>query len=424
MQTFYSYLSAQKTLNSEHLEFTESLVLQISLNFFLCQSKCNNHLLREVLVTAQTDKYIICQSTKKCINCERIKSMLLMVKVPAINNLMKSSNLKRFYFKWVTVFGEFLKKLTEGSVYESKLETVDCYKNTGHRRMMMQPAKRISSGGFFEAVYSASTMKREINLFISKYRLDRSMQVFSKALEPQNLEFFANYDHFNIKRTINNDYKTDVKNVDFVCGIQVKNRVLDLQRDHELHEKKRRNLLQFMLVEIFFTLILRETECSNNEVADIFESLVDTFSVMGVMMRAMSSLNDSGEHICKDGLFMLPQSSIMKKCVLELGQELGCKVYFKIEEASRLMSSMNSFQLAIIQIHVLLKLAIDTRIIAENFLEVFTKMIRMIQNLCSVISISEAADICYQTVKLLEVNEIVFDSPLNIRVSTEFFRVV
>ena len=87
-----------------------------------------------------------------------------------------------------------------------------------------------------------------------------------------------------------------------------------------------------MLVEIFFTLILGETECSKNEVAEIFESLLDTFSVMGLMIRSMSSLNDSGEYICKHGLFMVPQSSLMKKCVLELGQELGCKVYFMHRE--------------------------------------------------------------------------------------------
>ena len=121
-----------------------------------------------------------------------------MRKVPAINDLLKMSNLKRFYLKWVSVFGEFLKRLVEGSVWESDLEMVNCYKNTGDRRIMMQPCgENNSSDCFSAAVYSASTMKREIHLFITKYRLDRSMLVFSKALEPQNLQFFKNYIAFN-----------------------------------------------------------------------------------------------------------------------------------------------------------------------------------------------------------------------------------
>jgi len=338
--------------------------------------------------------------------------MILMRKVPAINDLMKSSNLERFYLKWVSVFSDFLKKLTEGSVFETQLDKFDCYKNTGDRKVMMQPRKRTISGEFTEAVYSASTMKREIHLFITKYRLNRSMQVFSKALETQNLEFFINYDRMNIKREINNEYKTDVKNVDFVSGIQVKNRVLDLKQNYELHEKKRKSFLHFLLVEIFYTLALGETEeCSKNEVAAMFECVVKTFSAMGPIMRAMASLTDSGEHICKEGLFRLPQSSIMKKCVLVLGQESGSEMYFKIAESSRLMSRMNIFQLAIIQIHVLLKLATDHGIIADTFLEVFTKMTRMIQDLCNIISISEAADICYNTVKLMKVNDIVITHP-------------
>ena len=328
MQPFYSYLAGQKTLDSEHLDFTKNLVLQISSNFFLCQQKCNNHMFREVLVNAQTDKYIICDTKNSCANCVILKCMILMRKVPAINDLMKSSNLERFYLKWVSVFSDFLKKLTEGSVFETKLDKFDCYKNTGDRKVMMQPRKRTISGEFTEAVYSASTMKREIHLFITKYRLDRSMQVFSKALETQNLEFFINYDRMNIKREINNEYKTDVKNVDFVSGIQVKNRVLDLKQNYELHEKKRRSFLHFLLVEIFYTLALGETEeCSKNEVAAMFECVVNTFSAMGPIMRGMASLTDSGEHICKEGLFRLPQSSIMKKCVLVLGQELGREMH-------------------------------------------------------------------------------------------------
>ena len=48
IQSFYGYLFDQKSLHSENLEFAEHLVLQISTNFFLCQSKCINHLFREV----------------------------------------------------------------------------------------------------------------------------------------------------------------------------------------------------------------------------------------------------------------------------------------------------------------------------------------------------------------------------------------
>jgi len=86
-------------------------------------------------------------------------------------------------------------------------------------------------------------------------------------------------------------------------------------------------------------------------------------------------------------------------------------VYSKVDENSKLMSSMNSFQLAIIQIHVLLKLAIDCGVIPDNFLVVFTKINLLIQNLCSVVSIREAAGICYQTVKLLKLNGIVINHP-------------
>ena len=131
MQSFYGYLLDQRSLDHKNLDFTEHLVLQISTNFFLCQSKCNSHLFREVLVVAQTDKYIICDSEIRCLNCERIKSIILIRKVPAINNLLRASNLKRFYLKWVSVFGEFSKRLAEGSVWESDLEMVDCYKNHG-----------------------------------------------------------------------------------------------------------------------------------------------------------------------------------------------------------------------------------------------------------------------------------------------------
>ena len=183
IQSFYGYLFDQKSLHSENLEFAEHLVLQISTNFFLCQSKCINHLFREVPVIAQTDKYIICDG-ESCSNCKRIKSMILIRKVPAINDLLKTSNLKEFYLKWVSVFGIFLERLAKGSIRESELEMVECYKNTGNRRIMMQPCSRTnSSGGFSAAVYSASTMKQEMHMFITKYRLDRSMQVFSKALE-------------------------------------------------------------------------------------------------------------------------------------------------------------------------------------------------------------------------------------------------
>ena len=324
MQTFYRYLADQKSLNGEYINFTENLVLQISSNFFLCQHKCTNHLFREVLVNAQTKKYIICDSNKRCSNCERIKSMIMMSKVPAItDDLMKSSNLKRFYLKWVSIFDNFLKRLTEGSVFESELERVDCYKNTGDRRMMMQPRKKTNFCGFSESVHSASTMKREIHLFITKYRIDRSMQVFSKALEPQNLEFFINYDHLKIKRTI--DYKTGayVKKVDivspFVCDIEV----IDLKRNQEMHEKKRGTLLQLIFVEIFKTLVLGETGCCSKEIANIMSCLVATFSDVGPWITCMSSLTDSGEYVLKDGLFKLPQSSFRKKMVVELGQELG-----------------------------------------------------------------------------------------------------
>ena len=125
----------------------------------------------------------------------------------------------------------------------------------------------------------------------------------------------------------------------------------------------------------------------------------------------MSSLTDSGEYVCKEGLFRLPQSSVMKKCVLELGQEPGRKLYIKIEQSSRLMSSMNNFQLAIVQIYVFLKLAIDFGIIPDTFSKVFARIIRMIQNLCSLVSISEAADVCCETVKCLRMNDIVIKHP-------------
>ena len=239
------------------------------------------------------------------------------------------------------------------------------------------------------------------------------MQVFSKALEHQNLEFFTNYDHLNNKRQIVDEYKLDVKNVDYVGGVQVKIRVLDIKRNYELREKKRRNMLELMLVEIFVTMILGETDYSKKEeVAEMFESVVTYFSDMGIMMRFMSSLTrDSDEYICQGGWFRVPLSSVKKKCVLEIGQESGIKLFLEISESSRLMSSMNHFQLAIIQIHVFLKLAMDCKIIPDNFSEVFSKMTRMIQDLCRVISISEAADQCYQTVKFLKMNDMVLKIP-------------
>ena len=67
----------------------------------------------------------------------------------------------------------------------------------------------------------------------------------------------------------------------------------------------------------------------------------------------------------------------MKKCVVELGESSGRELFFKFEESSKLMSSMNNFQLAIIQIHVFLRLAIDCEMVPDTFLGVFKKMTRM-----------------------------------------------
>ena len=67
----------------------------------------------------------------------------------------------------------------------------------------------------------------------------------------------------------------------------------------------------------------------------------------------------------------------MKKCVVELGESSGRELFFKFEESTKLMSSMNNLQLAIIQIHVFLRLAIDCEMVPDTFLGVFKKMTRM-----------------------------------------------
>lgn len=314
---FYGYLLDQKTLDSENLEFTENLVLQISSNFYLCQSKCRDYLLREVLVNAKTKKYIICESEKCCFNCERIKSMILLQKVPAITDLMRESNLKRFYLKWVSVFVRFLKKLTEGSILQSKLKILSCYKNTGDKKMMMQPCKR-NNCGFGKTVDVAASMKQEICLFVTKYRLDRSVMVFSKALEPQNLEFFTNFDRRKNNTLV--DCKTVASNA-YVLSGEFKNPTLDLKRKYELQEEKRRCFFQFILVEIFNALIGEKQKYSDDNFQKVLQSLLTTFSDVGPWIRAMSSLTDSGEYICKEGLFRVQQARILKKLVQKRGYE-------------------------------------------------------------------------------------------------------
>ena len=75
----------------------------------------------------------------------------------------------------------------------------------------------------------AASMKQEIYLFVNKYRLDRSVIVFSNALEPQNLEFFTNY----YRRKTFVDGKTVVTNEYFLSDKFTDPR-LDPKRKYEL----------------------------------------------------------------------------------------------------------------------------------------------------------------------------------------------
>lgn len=81
-----------------------------------------------------------------------------------------------------------------------------------------------------------------------------------------------------------------------------------------------------------------------------------------------------------------------------------------------MLSSKNSFQLAIIQIYVFLNLAIDREVFPGPFIEVVSRMRGIIHQLCSVISIHETADSVYQAVDLLEVNKVELEHPFHLKI--------